>query len=178
MNEIKKGLLCHGLDHGAAVCLSKKIMHSEEIKELMASTLFNYMKAEDISVLDSCFDIQYLRIKSGSAWNTAEHFAYLVSGEGTLKGDGLHDIANDSVFGIRIDEHRGCIAAEECFTARTDSVIVYADMEILRKVCYMACWFHGRFVTEVLNRSGSLIPTTAAAGSSGSARQAAGAQTR
>ena len=41
----------------------------------MASPLFNYMKAEDISVLDSCFDIQYLRIKSGSVWNTADHFA-------------------------------------------------------------------------------------------------------
>ncbi len=152
MNEIKKGLLCHGLDHGAAVCLSNKIMCPEEIKELMATPLFSYMKTKDISVLDSCFDIQYLRIKSGSAWNTADHFAYLVSGEGNLNGDRSRNIINDSVFGIRNDEHQGCIAADECFTARTDSVIVYADMEILRKVCYMACWFHGRFVTEVLNR--------------------------
>ena len=166
---ILKKLLHQGYGHGAAVCLSDQIMCPEEIKTLMALPLFNYMKAEDISVLDSCFDIQYLRIKSGSVWNTADHFAYLVSGEGTLKGDRSRDITSDSVFGIRIDEHQGCIAAEECFTARTDSVIVYADMEILRKVCYMACWFHGRLAAEVLNRIRQFTPTTAAAGSSGNA---------
>ena len=36
-----------------------------------------------------------------------------------------------------------------CLTAQVPSTVIWMDREIMTRVCYFDCWFHGRFVTEL-----------------------------
>lgn len=155
------------------------IMTHEEIEKLRELPLFSYMKISDLETLDSCYEMQLGKVPKGTSWETEERFAYLVSGNGFLRSvdadadpgpadcrpcdntadtsfvpQGERSIQQDNVFGVQPDGYGGCRAIRQVYTAKTDSVILTAESDILRKVCYMACWFHGRFVTEALRRLG------------------------
>ena len=66
---------------------------------------------------------------------------YLLSGR-------LHTADGEAV---RPGELFGLSAAGggRCLTAQVPSTVIWMDREIMTRVCYFDCWFHGRFVTEL-----------------------------
>ena len=114
---------------------------------LLKTELFAWTAPEDLEVLANCFDWEEERLAAGEHRKGMGRIGCLLEG---AAGDAAgHALAAGAIFGLTRD---GEPDPKSAVTARTDCRILWMDGDIMTSVCYRACWFHGRFVTEVRKR--------------------------
>ena len=125
------------------------------MQELLKEELFSWMGEAELNVLSNCFDMEVERLPEGRTAAIGSRIGYQLSGSARLScGKETADIASGAVFGVPWAENTGNCLAETAITAWEDCRIIWADKEIMQSVCYRACWFHGRFITEVNKKYG------------------------
>ena len=122
-------------------------------QELLKEELFRWMGEAELSVLSNCFDMETEWLPAGRTAVIGERIGYLLSGSAHLScGEKTVDAASGTVFGAQWAETTENCLTETAITAREDCRIILADKEMMQSVCYRACWFHGRFITEAKRR--------------------------
>ena len=120
--------------------------------ELREDPLLFWLPAEGLETMGNCFDMQAEAVSAGACCRSNGRLGYLLRGRGELTGEpGNRTAAPGSIFGVIIQEGTAH-TVQACLRAETDCVLLWADGEILRSVCYGACWFHARFIREVRGR--------------------------
>ena len=113
---------------------------------LLKTELFAWTAPEDLEVLANCFDWEEERLAAGEHRKGMGRIGCLLEGAAERH---RAIVAAGAVFGLPRD---GEPDPKSAVTARTDCRILWMDGDIMTSVCYRACWFHGRFVTEVRKR--------------------------
>jgi len=110
-------------------------------KEMREHPLFAWLPEEGFETFEACFDMEAENLGAGERRESRGRLGYLLSGR-------LHAADGEAV---RPGELFGLSAAGggRCLTAQVPSTVIWMDREIMTRVCYFDCWFHGRFVTEL-----------------------------
>lgn len=116
------------------------------LTELLDRALFGWMTREDLAMLANCFDLREERLAAGDYRVCGGRMGYLLSG--TAADEAGRPLEPGDLLGVP------GVPTPESFTASEGCRILWMDGEIMTSVCYRACWFHGRFVTEVRKRLG------------------------
>lgn len=120
--------------------------------EWLLSPLFAWMNLADIAILANCFDMYAEKLLTGQVIDSKGRLGYLLSGQVVLLDKIPQSVTSDMAFGVQYKHGREASPNEIQLKALEDSVIIWADAEIMTSVCYRACWFHGRFIDEVKKR--------------------------
>ena len=114
------------------------------------SEAFSWLPEEGLETLGACFDLTEERIPVGETRNSGGRIGCLLSGRGRLRTEsGETDLYSVSLLGIAVTDRgeRRPVAAE--LTAEEDCTVLWFNFEMVRMVCYAACWFHVRFLQEI-----------------------------
>ena len=114
------------------------------------SEAFSWLPEEGLETLGACFDLTEERIPAGETRNSRGRIGGLLSGRGRLRAEnGETVLSSVSLLGITVTDRgeRRPVAAE--LTAEEDCTVLWFSFEMVRMVCYAACWFHVRFLKEI-----------------------------
>ena len=114
------------------------------------SEAFSWLPEEGLETLGACFDLTEERIPAGETRNSRGRIGCLLSGRGRLRAEnGETVLSSVSLLGITVTDRgeRRPVAAE--LTAEEDCTVLWFSFEMVRMVCYAACWFHVRFLKEI-----------------------------
>ena len=114
------------------------------------SGAFSWLPEEGLETLGACFDLTEERIPAGETRNSRGRIGCLLSGRGRLRAEnGETVLSSVSLLGITVTDRgeRRPVAAE--LTAEEDCTVLWFSFEMVRMVCYAACWFHVRFLKEI-----------------------------
>lgn len=114
------------------------------------SEAFSWLPEEGLETLGACFDLTEERIPAGETRSSGGRIGCLLSGRGRLRTEsGETDLYSVSLLGIAVTDRgeRRPVAAE--LTAEEDCTVLWFNFEMVRMVCYAACWFHVRFLQEI-----------------------------
>ena len=114
------------------------------------SEAFSWLPEEGLETLGACFDLTEERIPAGESRDSEGRIGCLLSGRGRLRTEsGETAISSVSLLGITVTDRgeRRPVAAE--LTAEEDCTVLWFSFEMVRMVCYAACWFHVRFLKEI-----------------------------
>lgn len=116
------------------------------VNQLLTTRLFGWMTAAELEFLANCFDAEAELLSAGESRSRPGWIGYLLSGEAALHdGRERRSAGAGCLFGLREEDGGG---GDIAVTAVTDCLTVWMNEDIMTSVCYRACWFHGRFVTE------------------------------
>lgn len=102
-----------------------------------------WLPEDAFEVLPACFQIRAQRLPAGEAADTAGRIGYLLRGSAACGGRVL---SPGTLAGVRRGGDGRPAPAAERLTAREDCVILWLEFQVLRSVCYRACWFHVRLL--------------------------------
>ena len=114
------------------------------------SEAFSWLPEEGLETLGACFDLTEERIPAGETRNSRGRIGCLLSGRVRLRAEnGETVLSSVSLLGITVTDRgeRRPVAAE--LTAEEDCTVLWFRFEMVRMVCYAACWFHVRFLQEI-----------------------------
>jgi len=118
------------------------------ISKLLETPLFDWIPAEGLTMLANCFDMEAQLLPAGQAQDSGGRIGYLLSGALCPAGAQSPQILPGTLLGVSLQANGDCLFEKTRLRALADSVIVWMDCDIMTSVCYRACWFHGRFVTQ------------------------------
>lgn len=118
------------------------------IDQIMKRPLFAWLPRSGMDMLANCFNMEAERIPAGEKRSTRGRIGYLLSGCAIIP-DGQTPVGQDNLLGVRCLENHEIQAEETSLTAVEACCVLWMEEEILTSVCYRACWFHGRFITEM-----------------------------
>ena len=126
--------------------------HMDELELVKQDEVFSWLPEEGLETLGACFDLTVEHLAPGEMRNSAGRGGYLLHGGGVLKQEsGSKVLRPGSLLGIRVTA-RGEKRAEHMeITATEACTVLWFNFELLRMVCYAACWFHVRFLKEIEN---------------------------
>lgn len=116
------------------------------IHDLMAAPLFSWISQPGMEMLANCFDMEAEKLVPGACRQSRGRIGYILSGTADTERGKL---VPGGILGVRLLEDGGFCLEEALLCAREHCTVVWMDPDILSSVCYRACWFHGRFVTEI-----------------------------
>ena len=114
------------------------------------SEAFSWLPEEGLETLGACFDLTEEHIPAGESRDSEGRIGCLLSGRGRLRAEnGETVLTSVSLLGITVTERgeRRPVAVE--LTAEEDCTVLWFRFEMVRMVCYAACWFHVRFLKEI-----------------------------
>ena len=120
----------------------------DELELVKQDEAFSWLPEEGLETLGACFDLAVEQLRPGETRNSAGRGGYLLRGKG-MQQNGSRSIQQGSLLGIHVTERGEKRAEEVTFTADQDSTLLWFNFELLRMVCYAACWFHVRFLKEI-----------------------------
>lgn len=114
------------------------------------SEAFSWLPEEGLETLGACFDLTEERIPAGETRDSAGRIGCLLSGSGTLRtAAGETSVSSVSLLGIRVTDRGERRPMDAALTAAEDCTVLWFSFELVRMVCYAACWFHVRFLREI-----------------------------
>lgn len=126
---------------------------SKNLKEKGSASL-SYLDYKALEQFWNCFNWTFKTIKLGDKTNAEGKLGILLYGKGVIEKGGKSFTAKPGMpFGvIKYD-----IGRDEniTFLAATDSVYILSESDLMERVCYSSCWFHGRLrmeLIEILNK--------------------------
>ena len=112
--------------------------------------VFSWLPEEGLETLGACFDLTEEHIAAGETRESAGRIGCLLSGSGRLRTeDGETAIFSVSLLGIRVTDRGERCPMAASLTAEEDCTVLWFSFELVRMVCYAACWFHVRFLQEI-----------------------------
>ena len=128
---------------GTSASMSQKTLWSD-------SEAFSWLPEEGLETLGACFDLTEEHIPAGETRNSAGRIGCLLSGRGRLRTeDGETDLSSVSLLGIAVTERGERRPVPAVLTAEEECTVLWFRFEMVRMVCYAACWFHVRFLKEI-----------------------------
>ena len=108
---------------------------------------FSWLPDDGLETLGACFNLETEHLYPGDMRDSCGRVACLLQGRART-ADSVPVFAG-TLLGLSVTERdeKRCVpfsleAAEPCD-------ILWFDFELLRMVCYAACWFHVRFLKEI-----------------------------
>ena len=115
----------------------------EKLYELLKDQPFwRWLPPEGGRYFDACFNMDAETVPAGQHRQSAGRVGYLISGRARVNGD---PAGEGTFFGVKGDRS----AEEADLWAVTECKVLWLDGDVLRHVCYAACWFHARLIREV-----------------------------
>lgn len=108
--------------------------------------IFSWLPDEGLETLGACFDLTTEHLEKGEPRDSAGRVAYLL--RGTVQAD-QKEVSAGTLLGIAVTERGEKRSVPVTLEAVEDSEVLWFDFELLRMVCYAACWFHVRFLKEI-----------------------------
>ena len=110
--------------------------------------IFSWLPDEGLETLGACFNQTVEPLKAGETRHSAGRVAYLLSGKARTDTD-KGEVAAGTLLGIKVTERGEKKSIAVTLEAIEDCDVIWFDFELLRMVCYAACWFHVRFLKEI-----------------------------
>ena len=114
----------------------------EQLKALKADSNFSWLPEEAMEILEGCFNLTWETIQSGETRESAGRIGYLL--HGTAVG-----VDTGTLLGIYRGEDGAKRPVSVVLRAITDCTVLWFDFDLVRSVCYRACWFHVRLLREI-----------------------------
>ena len=112
--------------------------------------VFSWLPEEVLETLGACFDLTEERILAGETRSSDGRIGCLLSGRGRLRTKrGETALASVSLLGITVTDRGERCPVAAALTAEEDCTVLWFRFEMVRMVCYAACWFHVRFLKEI-----------------------------
>ena len=112
--------------------------------------VFSWLPEEGLETLGACFDLTEERILAGETRSSDGRIGCLLSGRGRLRPKrGETALASVSLLGITVTDRGERCPVAAALTAEEDCTVLWFRFEMVRMVCYAACWFHVRFLKEI-----------------------------
>lgn len=112
--------------------------------------VFSWLPEEGLETLGACFDLTEERIPAGEIRNSGGRIGCLLSGRGRLRTEsGETRLSSVSLLGITVMDRGERRPVATQLTAEEDCTVLWFNFEMVRMVCYAACWFHVRFLKEI-----------------------------
>lgn len=128
---------------GKSASMSQKTLWSD-------SEAFSWLPEEGLETLGACFDLTEEHIPAGETRNSEGRIGCLLSGRGRLRTEsGETDLFSVSLLGITVTDHGERRPVPAVLTAEEECTVLWFRFEMVRMVCYAACWFHVRFLKEI-----------------------------
>ncbi len=124
----------------------------QHLDALRQQPLFSWMPLQGLNLFQGCFDLTVQELPAGSSSPVQNKIGCLLQGEASLQSDrASRRLLPGELFGAALDS-AGVPCPEDGTLAPSPEgcTVVWMEFDILRSVCYRACWFHARFVQEVL----------------------------
>ena len=125
-------------------------MEQRLFEQLRSHAFWQWLPPEGPAYFDACFDMTAEAVPAGACRQSRGRVGYVVSGQGILSGAEEQRAGVGDLFGVvqpGPGYSRRIVPA--AFTAQQDSLILWLDGDVVRSVCYAACWFHARLIREV-----------------------------
>lgn len=110
--------------------------------------IFSWLPDEGLETLGACFNLTVEPLKEGETRHSAGRVAYLLRGKARTDTD-KGEVAAGTLLGIKVTERGEKKSIAVTLEAIEDCDVIWFDFELLRMVCYAACWFHVRFLKEI-----------------------------
>lgn len=110
--------------------------------------IFSWLPDEGLETLGACFNLTVEPLKAGEPRHSAGRVAYLLRGKARTDTD-KGEVAAGTLLGIKVTERGEKKSIAVTLEAIEDCDVIWFDFELLRMVCYAACWFHVRFLKEI-----------------------------
>lgn len=112
--------------------------------------VFSWLPEEGLETLGACFDLTEERIPAGETRSSDGRIGCLLSGRGRLRTErGETALASVCLLGITVTDRGERRPAAAELKAEEDCTVLWFSFEMVRMVCYAACWFHVRFLKEI-----------------------------
>lgn len=108
--------------------------------------IFSWLPEDGLETLGACFDLTVEQLKAGETRDSAGRVAYLLRGK--VRTD-KKEITEGNLLGIAVTERGEKRSIAVTLEAVEDCDVLWFNFELLRMVCYAACWFHVRFLKEI-----------------------------
>ena len=109
---------------------------------LRRAPLFAWLPEEGAETLSACFDLCVEELKAGDARPTDDRIGCLLRGGAVFQA---HALAPGDVFALNRDKS----PCPGVLTAGEDCAVAWFRRDLVRHVCYRACWFHARLIQEI-----------------------------
>jgi hypothetical protein len=113
--------------------------------------LFAWLPEGACEVLNGCFDLEVEQLRQGERREVHGRIGCLLTGSASFCPDSgpADPLSPGDLFGIA----RGADGIKRpvpgTLTANTDCAVAWFDFDLVRTVCYRACWFHVRLLNEI-----------------------------
>ena len=108
--------------------------------------LFAWMPEEGADTLSACFDLCVEELSAGETRFADGRVGCLLRGTASFQTcDGARPLRPGEVFAL--DRDRQSIPGT--LTAGEDCAVAWFRRDLVRHVCYRACWFHARLILEI-----------------------------
>lgn len=116
---------------------------------LQQEPLWTWISPEGLKTFASCFDLCGEQVPAGEYRQGNGRIGYLLDGSGRAKTEeGEKVVSSGMLFGAVLKDGLSDVTSVE-FCPETDCTVVWMDGQIVRAVCYGACWFHVRLLEEI-----------------------------
>ncbi len=108
--------------------------------------LFTWLTEEGADTLSACFDLCVEELRPGDTRSADGRIGCLLRGSASFQTDGaVRALRPGEVFalGRTRESIPGVLTAEEACAA------AWFHRDLVRHVCYRACWFHARLIQEI-----------------------------
>jgi hypothetical protein len=118
---------------------------------LRTAPLFAWLPEGAFAVLNGCFDLEVEQLKQGETREVRGRIGCLLTGSASFCPNDGPEVALSpgGLFGIT----RGADGVKRpvpgSLTAAADCAVAWFDFNLVRTVCYRACWFHVRLLREI-----------------------------
>lgn len=115
--------------------------------------IFSFLPEEGVERFDGCFDFTTESVAPGEKVSADGRLGILLDGRGVISNDGrIRTGQRGMLFGVKRGADGREHPAEGWYQAATSSIVVWSGFDIIVRVCYGSCWFHGRFRQELLDQ--------------------------
>lgn len=109
--------------------------------------VFAWLSEEGAEALSGCFDLCVEEPPAGAALPTGDCIGCLLRGEASFRGDGgERTLSQGELFALGED---GRTLSPGVLTAGRDCAVAWFRGDLVRHVCYGACWHHVRLLEEI-----------------------------
>jgi hypothetical protein len=113
--------------------------------------LFAWLPEGAFEVLNGCFDLEAEQLKQGETREDRGRVGCLLTGSASFCPNNSPEVtlSPGELFGIARGTDGGKHPVPGSLTADTDCAVAWFDFNLVRTVCYRACWFHVRLLREI-----------------------------
>ena len=108
---------------------------------------FSWLPDEGLETLGACFHLETEHLEPGDKRDSRGRVAWLLQGRARTADGSI--ISADTLLGLSVTDRGEKKCAPFSLEAAEPCDVLWFDFELLRMVCYAACWFHVRFLKEI-----------------------------